>query len=122
MPKALLTAFNKDKKPFSYFPGGGKPDLTGHPSPSAVRKSNPLLNAPQVPRVLPIVSDRDLEIEERRGIDDKDKEKANREDMSTLMHAQYNSPMPLYSKENVQQVLHQTEGFMHNKPQSDVGG
>ena len=110
--------------------------MSSHPSPSAVRKSNPVLNAPSVPKVLPIVSDRDLEIEERREKGAKDENsdqsasagkdlstKSDQEkDMSTLIHAQYNSPMPLYTKENVQQVLEQTQGFMKDRPQSAASG
>lgn len=113
--------------------------MSSHPSPSAVRKSNPVLNAPSVPRVLPIVSDRDLEIEERRldkgakeenfdqsasaGKDLSTKSDQEEKDMSTLIHAQYNSPMPLYTKENVQQVLEQTQGFMKDpRPQSAASG
>ncbi|VDP04954.1 unnamed protein product, partial [Soboliphyme baturini] len=91
----------RDKKPFTYFSGGKAPDLSGRPSPSIIRKTNTLTGGPQVPRTLPIVPD--LQYSENPS-----PQQQPAKDMATLTHQQYNSPMALYSKENIQEVLQQS--------------
>lgn len=125
VPRALATAFNnprKDKKPFSYFTGGQAPDLTNKPSPKSVRKSNPPVYIPGAPKVLPIVSDEELEYEEKRQPNLYSQPNPQNSNMSqtTLLHAQYNSPMALYSRDNVQEELSRATG-QAGRPSSALG-
>lgn len=97
----------KDKKPFSYFTGGSAPDLSEKPAPSLVRKTNTSSTATHVhhPKVLPIVSDAELEAEERRS------QSRNQEAMP-LTHIQYNDPIGLYSKDSAVEALNQAAGVI----------
>uniref|UniRef100_A0A915HQC0 Zasp-like motif domain-containing protein n=1 Tax=Romanomermis culicivorax TaxID=13658 RepID=A0A915HQC0_ROMCU len=100
IPKALKSAFErpeKDKKPFSYFASGTTPNLTTKPSPKSVKQANPTLNGPPVPKVLPIVTDKDLKFEEQ-------KSKSTMPAVTAVTNSsQYNTPIALYSKEALQE-------------------
>lgn len=127
VPRALASEFSnprKDKRPFSYFVGGQAPDLTNKPSPKSVRKSNPHLNVPVTPKVLPIVSDEELQYEEKLHPNHSSNSFQQQQNPApanmsspTLVHAQYNSPMSLYSKDNVQEELNRATG----RPGSALG-
>uniref|UniRef100_A0A914VCV5 Zasp-like motif domain-containing protein n=1 Tax=Plectus sambesii TaxID=2011161 RepID=A0A914VCV5_9BILA len=95
VPSVLANAFNdpsKTKKPFTYFEGGRAPDLSEN-RPSAVRKSHTITTTIGIPKVLPLFS------------------KAEEEAPTMpVAHLQYNSPLPLYSKQTAEESYHQQVG------------
>jgi len=78
-----------------------------------VRQSNPVLNGPTVPKVLPIVSEQDLHFEHLRqafsqqnSLENVPKNQLSNNNMPVVTNsAQYNTPIALYSKDTLNQEL-----------------
>lgn len=72
-----------------------------------MKKSNPqAIITTSVPKVLPIVSDAELEEEESRI-----RKRTESPATMPITHIQYNDPISIYSNENVNEALNQAVGI-----------